>query len=336
MSDVTPKILVVVRASPIGDRTKAVLESIANQTAIGVARVVVLSQRKMAAGAWRSGQSVECLDAEPAWAAQVMRLAEASRCRWLVLPSSVDRYLPGAFAAVASLGAPAGATIVGACQAGRGDHTVRIGPEPFRFDYFALLSGLNYIAPGATFIDIGRLLQSAGFDARFGSCWTYEYLLRTSAAGGVVACTAPVIETEADPFPGIAREWAAIHASETLLLTLNHNRFFVTSGAALGLLASLADCLEPYQYMGFHDSAVVNRLAGAAADLKRRYVEALSLAASGARPVVSMPRSGGDLLAPRRLRTRVKSHVKTVAPRPMWDTLRRAKRAYLAFRSPLY
>jgi hypothetical protein len=343
MSDVSPPILVVVRASPIRDRTTALLESIASQKATGTVKVVVLSHRRIATGFEPSLDNVEYLEAEPAWTVQVLRLAGASGSRWLVLPSSVDRYLPGAFEAVAALGASAGATIVGACQVTRGSRSVRIGPEPFRFDYFALLSGLNYIAPGATFIDIGRLLQSGGFDARFPSCSTYEYLLRTGAAGGVVSCPIPILETEADPFPGIPRDWAALHAAEALLLTLNHNRFFVTSGAALGLLATLADRLEPYQYMGFHDSQVMNRLAGAAADLKQRYVEELNLApahaplapptvAEGSEPIFDYV----EPLPPRRLRTRVKSRVKTVTPRPIWDTLRRAKRAYLALRRPLY
>jgi hypothetical protein len=343
MSDVSPPILVVVRASPVRDRTTALLESITSQKATGTVKVVVLSQRRVAAGFEPSLDNVEYLEAEPAWTVQVLRLAGTSGSRWLVLPSSVDRYLPGAFEAVAALGASAGATIVGACQVARGRQTVRIGPEPFRFDYFALLSGLNYIAPGATFIDIGRLLQAGGLDARFASCSIYEYLLRTGAADGVVPCPVPIVETEADPFPGIPCDWAALHASEALLLTLNYNRFFVTSGAALGLLATLADRLEPYQYMGFHDDQVMSRLAGAAADLKQRYIAELSLTTTDAR--LARPTAAeesepildyAEPLPARRLRTRVKVRVKRVTPRPIWDTLRRAKRAYLALRSPLY
>jgi hypothetical protein len=343
MRDTGPPILVVVRASPIRDRTTALLESIASQKATGTVKVVVLSQRRIATGFALPLDNVEYLDAEPAWTEQVLRLAAASGSRWLVLPSSVDRYLPGTFEAVAALGPSPGATIVGACQVARGSQVVTIGPEPFRFDYFALLSGLNYIAPGATFIDIGRLLQAGGLDARLASCSIYEYLLRTAAAGGVVACPVPIVETEADPFPGIPSDWAALHASEALLLTLNHNRFFVTSGAALGLLATLADRLEPYQYTGFHDSQVLSRLAGAAADLKQRYIAELRLATTDARlarPAAAAESELGfdytDPLSPRRLRSRVKSRVKSVTPRPIWDTLRRAKRAYLALRSPLY
>jgi hypothetical protein len=327
MSDIRPPILIVVRASPIRDRTAALLESIANQKATDTVKVVVLSQRRIAAGSWPPGEGVEYLDAVPHWEVQVLRLAEASGCRWLVLPSSVDRYLPGAFEAVVELGAAAGRTVVGACQVGRDDAVVRIGPEPFRFDYFALLSGFNYIAPGATFIDIGRLVETGGFHARFTSCSTYEYLLRTGAADGVVSCPVPIVETVAEPFPGIPSDWAALHASEALLVTLHYNRYFVTSGAAMGLLSALADHLEPYQHTGFHDDQVLKRLAGAAADLKQRYLEELRLPA--APPGVAEAPQG-------ELRTGVKSRVKRVMPQPIWDTLRRVKRAYLALRSPLY
>jgi hypothetical protein len=327
MRSVGPQILVVVRSSPIRERTATLLENIAAQKAAGIVEVVVLSQKGIAGGPWLPGEAVEYLDAEPDWAVQVLRLAEASGCRWLVLPSSVDRYLPGAFEAVIELGAAVGRTIVGACQVARDDQIVRIGPEPFRFDYFALLSGFNYIAPGATFIDIGRLVETGGFHARFSSCSTYEYLLRTGAADGVVSCPVPILETEAEPFPGIPSDWAALHATEALLVTLNYNRFFVTSGAALGLLSALADRLEPYQHTGFHDEQVLKRLAGAAADLKRRYLEELRLAAA----------PPGIAEAPQvDFRTGIKSRVKWVMPRPIWDTLRRVKRAYLALRSPLY
>jgi hypothetical protein len=353
MSDVNPQVLVVVRASPIRDRTAALLESIALQKAAGTVRVVVLSQRKVATGPGLPVEDAEHLQAEPDWAEQVLRLAETSGCRWLVLPSSVDRYLPGAFEAVVELGATAGRTIVGACQVIRDGQILRIGPDPFRFDYFALLSGFNYIAPGATFIDIGRCLEAGGFDPRYPSCPTYEYVLRTGAAGGVDCCPVPILETEAEPFPGIPSDWAALHASEALSVTLNYNKFFVTPGAALGLLAALADRLEPYVHMGFHDEQVLNRLAGAAADLKHRYIEQLGVHTA---PLVATAPFVADPLAmqsaaedeaaqstrfaeplPRvSLRTRVKSRVKMVTPRPIWDTLRRAKRACKAFRRPLY
>jgi hypothetical protein len=341
MKSVGPQILAVVRASPLRDRTAALLESIAAQKAGEAVRVVVLFQTRAAPGLWLPDAGVEYLQARPDWVTQALQLAEASGCRWLVLPSSVDRYLPGAFETVLQLGASPGRTVVGACQIVRGGEIVRIGPDPFRFDYFALLSGWNYVAPGATFIDIDQCRRAGGLDVRFSSCAIYEYLLRTGAADGVDCCPGPLVETEAEPFPGIPGDWAALHASEALLVTLNYNRFFVTSGAALGLLAALADRLEPYEHMGFHDAAVTNRLTGAAAELTHRYLEELKipapLAADSLRgPDGAEPAGPSDQSLVAGLRARVKPRVKRVMPRPIWDLLRRAKRAYLAFRSPLY
>ena len=82
------------------------------------------------------------------------------------------------------------------------------GPSPFRFDYFSLLTGFSYIAPGATFIDAGTLLSSGGFDRRFPYAATFGFLLRTGPMYGVAALTEPVLETDADPFPGVPRDYA--------------------------------------------------------------------------------------------------------------------------------
>jgi hypothetical protein len=334
MSDRRPLILVVVRASPIRDRTAALLESIDLQKVGGLVKVVVLSQRRGITESERQVEGMEYLEAAPDWAAQVRGIAETSGCRWLVLPSSVDRYLPGAFEAVAEFGAKAGRTIVGACQVIRDGRVVVIGPEPFRFDYFALLSGFNYIAPGATFVDIGRWLEEGGFSPRFPNCPIYEYLLRVGAADGVDCCPIPILETEAEPFPGIPDDWAALYASEAFLITLNYNRFFVTSGAALGLLASLADRLEPYVSRGFHDEQVLKRLAGSGADLKQRYIELLNVQPATA--VTAPDITVSEPTPPATLGIRVKARVKRWTPRSMWDLLRRAKRAYIVFRRPLY
>jgi hypothetical protein len=335
MSNARSRILVVVRASPIRDRTSALLQSIALQKAAETVRVVVLSPRDGVPEPELAPDGMEYLQAEPDWVRQVGRLAEKAACRWLVFPSSVDRYLPGAFEAVVESGARAGRTVVGPCQITRGGRTVRVGPDPFRFDYFALLSGFNYIAPGATFIDIDRWRDNDGFDPRFPNCPTYEYLLRIGAAGGIDCSPVPILETEAEPFPGIPNDWAVLHASEALLITLGYNRFYVSSGAALGLLAALADRLEPYQHMGFHDEQVLKRLADAAAALKSRYVEQLNVQTAS---LIALPGTDEDSRArtPNPLGARFKGRVKRVVPPPLWDTLRRVKRAYTAFRSPLY
>lgn len=323
MSRAHPEILVIVRASPVRERTEALLESIALQKPSGIARVIVLSSRRAAATPQFARGDMEQVFAETDWMTQVRTLAAASGCSRVVLPSSADRYLPGAFEAVAEVGSAQGVTVVGSCQVLRDGRSVCIGPEPFRFDYFALLSGFNYIAPGATFIDIRRYLAEGGFDPRFSAATTYEFLLRTAAVNGVVCCRSPLLETEADPFPGIPWDWAPHYASEALALTLNYNRSFVTPGAVLGLIAVLADRIAPYAHSGFYDNQVVGRLAGAASLLKNQF---LAQYGGGA------PESRSEPSPPRTLR----AHIKGIAPRRVWDTLRRAKRAWRAFRSPLY
>jgi hypothetical protein len=323
--------LVIVRASPLRERTAALLESIGLQKPRGIARVVLLSQRSSSEGESRFG-GIEQLRAEPNWANQVHALAGASGCRWLVLPSSIDRYLPGAFEAVVELGARDGHTVIGACQVVRDGQSLRIGPEPFRFDYFALLSGFSYIAPGATFIDIRRCMAEGGLDPRFPSAMVYEYLLRTGAAHAVECCAGSLLETEADPFPGVPADWAPIYASEALLATLSYNRSFVTPGALLGLMAALANRVEPYEHMGFYDSQAMDRLANAGAPLTERYREQLGLH-EWPEPERDEPGwVGAEPLPARTLRSRIRAGT----PRPIWDMLRRTKRAWNAFRSPLY
>lgn len=325
MSRGHPEILVVVRASPMHERTEALLESIALQKPDGIARVVVFSHRRPSTIPEFGREGIEQLSAEPDWMTQVRALAAASACRWVVLPSSGDRYLPGAFETIAELGTAGVETVVGGCQILRAGRPVRIGPEPFRFDYFALLSGFNYIAPGATFIDIRRYLAEGGFDPRFPSAPTYEFLLRTGAAHGVDCCSSPLLETEADPFPGIPSDWAPLYASEALAVTLNYNRSFVAPGAVLGLMAVLADRVEPYARSGFYDDQVVSRLTASGPLLKARYLEQSGGAGS----------SKGQLEAPRPVRA-LRAQIKMLTPSPIWDALRRTKRAWKAFRSPLY
>lgn len=320
--DIPHQILVVVRASPVRERTAGLLESITSQKAPGLAKVVVLSQRAAFPGHEFRYDQIEQITAESDWMTQVRGLAMASGCRWLVLPSTVDRYLPGAFDAVVGLGAGEGQTVVGACQILQDGRPLRVGPDPFRFDYFALLSGFNYVAPGATFIDIRRCLASGGFNPRFPTTFTYEYLLRTGAAHGVECCAGALLETEADPFPGVPSEWASLYASEALAVTLGYNPSFVTPGAILGLLAVLADHVEPYAPSGFYHDQVVGRLSASGPLLKSLYLERLTGRAS----IAAQPP-----MVPRGLRARIKA----VTPTPVWNTLRRAKRAWTAFRNPL-
>lgn len=336
------EILVVVRASPVRQRTAGLLESITLQKVPGVVRVVVLSRRDPEAGPEFAEEGVEELPAAGDFLGQIQHLARASGCRWLVLPSSVDRYLPGAFEAIAGCGAGPGRTIVGPCQVIQGGRPVVIGPDPFRIDYFALLSGFNYIAPGATFIDIARYLREGGLDPRYPSAGVYEYLLRVGAAHGLDCCPTVLLETEATPFPGIAPEWVAPYAGEALSMILTRNRSFITPGSALGLGAVLADQLARFRHQGFYDKRLMSLMAAGAGIFRQRYLDQLGVKDPPiiVRPAVTSAQPGAmtgmPAMAPAVLPValRVRLGIKALTPRVIWDLLRRTRRALETFRDP--
>ena len=337
------QILAIVRASPVRARTAGLVESIILKRPPGLVRVVVLSRRRPGAAPEFGDEDVEDVQADADFLGQVQRLARASGCRWLVLPSSVDRYLPGAFEAIVESGAGPGRTIVGPCQVIQAGRPVVIGPNPFRVDYFALLSGFNYIAPGATFIDIERYLSEGGLDPRYPSAGIYEYLLRIGAGHGLDSCPSPLLETEAVPFPGIAPEWVASYGGEALAMILTYNRSFLTPGSALGLGAVLADQLAPFRHKGFYDKRLVSLVAAGAGSFRQRYLEQLGVREPpvAVRPVVTSTPGGtaagpdvmgsGPLTAAHRIRLKLKA----LTPRAIWDLLRRARRGWEAFRDPL-
>jgi hypothetical protein len=387
-----PQILIIARASPLRERTVGLLQSIAGQGVEKLVRIAVLCHRRRDKGPEFGLDGVEELAAESDWLGQAQSLARASGCRWVVFPSSVDRYLPGAFEAVAGLGRAPVAAVVGQCRIVRDGQPLRLGPDPFRFDYFALLSGFNYIAPGATFISVDHLLTSGGLDPRFSHAVTYEFLLRTGAAHGVESYEEPLVETEADPFPGVPAETSLMHATEAVAACLAYNGSFLAPGAALGLVAAIAARLGPVKHEGFYDELLVQALASAEDGLRDRYHEYLALAegvprsshcapaptaaeavepdpssADAAEPDPSpadavesdpspAPAAEPDLFpapeVPEPVRLSVfseeappavvmpsppslRSRVRAVAPRPLWDLLRRTKRATKAFREPL-
>jgi hypothetical protein len=338
-----PQILVVIRASPLRERTAGLIESITLQKPAGLVRVLVLSRRRAVAGPEFRDEDVEEIEAETDFLGQVQRLARASGCRWLVLPSSVDRYLPGAFEAVVGCEAEPGRTIVGACQVMQDGRPVVVGPDPFRVDYFALLSGFNYIAPGATFIDIEQYLSEGGLDPRYPSAGVYEYLLRVGAAHGLDCCGSVLLETQAVPFPGIAPEWVASYGGEALSMILTYNRSFITPGSALGLGAVLADQLAPFRHKGFYDKRLVSLVGAGAGGFRQRYLDQLGIREPPAvvRPMVTSAASGaaagpplmGTAALPAALRIRL--GIKALTPRVIWDLLRRVRRAWEAFGDPL-
>jgi hypothetical protein len=337
------QILAIVRASPVRARTAALVESILGKRPPGLVRVVVLSRRQPGTGPELGDEEVEEVPAEADFLGQVERLARASRCRWLVLPSSVDRYLPGALEAIAESGAAPGRTVVGPCQVIRDSRPVVIGPHPFRLDYFALLSGFNYIAPGATFIDIERYLSGGGLDPRYPSAGIYEYVLRIGVGHGLDCCPSVLLETEAVPFPGIAPERVASYGGEALSMLLTYNRSFLTPGSALGLGAVLADQLAPFRHKGFYDKRLVSLVAAGAGSFRQRYLDQLGTREPSApvRPVVASVPSGAaagpDAMGsgPVSAAHRIRLQVKALTPRPVWDLLRRARRGWESFRDPL-
>jgi hypothetical protein len=283
---------------------------------------------------------VEELPLEADGLAQVESLAKESGCQWLVLPSSGDRYLPEAFATVARRGERRNQTIVGACRVLRNGQPYSIGPAAFRFDYFALLSGFSYIAPGATFISVDQLLESGGFDPRFPNALTYKFLLMIGAAHGVDWCSEPVLETEANPFPGIPAEVAVLYAAEVLSASLDHNPGLPAPGATLGLVASLGEYLEPMQSLPFYDEHLVWAIGLARSRLRDRYHEYLGLTsvsppgrATGGRRLSAFSDAaphGTPVPPPGSLHRRIR----TLTPTSIWNTLRRAKLAWKAFSAP--
>jgi hypothetical protein len=333
-----PPILVIVRESPLRQRTAALLQSVAAQEPSGLAEAVVLSVRRPeSAGGGARAPGVRELMAEADWLQQALRLVEESRCRWVVVPSSVDRYLPGAFETVMKVGTAGDEAVVLGCRVRQEGRDYRIGPNPFRFDYFALFSGFNYLAPGAVFLSATRLKADGGFDPRFPNAAAYEYLLRTGAAHRIASCDGPFLETEACPFPGIPPEYATLYATEALLVTLSYNRFSLTPGAALGLVGVVAQGLQAARYAG-HDQRLATLLAGAGSSLIARYLERVGLEEERGGPA---ERRGATIWTTETQASshpqdhRLRARLRAVTPGPVWNTLRRARRAWQAFGASL-
>jgi hypothetical protein len=330
-----PPILAIVRESPFRQRTAALLQSLVAQQPAGLVRVAVLRIRRDQDNISQGfgADWVEEVMAESDWPRQASRLVEESGCRWVVLPSSVDRLLPGAFETVVKSGADEDEAVVLGCRVKRAGRDYRVGPIPFRFDYFALLSGFNYIAPGATFMSARRLRADGGLTTRFPNAMTYEYLLRAGAAHGVIACDGPLVETEAHPFPGIPEEYAALYAAEAMSVAMSYNRAALPPGTTLALVGVVAQRIEAGPYTGEIDQSLARVLTGVGRPLADRYLEYLGLEEEGStgqgadRAFLS-----DDAAPPYQGRW---ARVRAVTPQPVWNTLRRAKRAWRAFRDPL-
>jgi len=334
-----PQILVIVRESPVAERTEALLQTLLNQEPREALRIAVLTLREPRTfPGLREASGIDELRVEDDWSEQICGLAKVSGCRWMVLPSVSDRYLPGAFQRVLQAGSEKGRSIVAPSYVRLGQERILVGPEPFHLDYFSLLTGFNYIASGATFVDIDTLLASGGFDRRFPTAATFEYLLRAGPMHGVTPCTEPVLETEANPFLGVPRDYGPLYALEVASLTLHAHRFIFTPGAALGLTTMLADHL--LRHPGFHSTLLAGLLIPRLDMLKREYHAGLGIcppstqAAAGLnistdREAVAVPE--GVPSGWRHFRSRVKA----IMPTPVWNGLRRAKRVWKALLEPM-
>ena len=336
----TPQVLVVVRESPVAERTESLLRTLRSQEPRDALRIVMLTLREPSPRPDASSRSgMEEVRTEEDWSEQICRVVEKSGCRWVVLPSVSDRYLTGAFAKLTQVDIEKGRSVVAPSYVRLEEGRALAGPSPFRFDYFSLLTGFSYIAPGATFIDAGTLLSSGGFDRRFPYAATFGFLLRTGPMYGVAALTEPVLETDADPFPGVPRDYAPLYALELASLTLHAHRFIFTPGAALGLITTLSDHVR--QHPGLHSSSWVGQLIPQLDTLKREYHAGLGMRGRiseiesrqiGRAGIPSDAEGSGDTSPSWR---RLRSRMKVVMPAPIWNGLRRVKRASRALLEPL-
>jgi hypothetical protein len=298
-------------------------------------RVVLLSPRAVQPGLGRDTSRVEVIPADEDWLGQILDIVRKAGCRWVVLPSYIDQYLPGAFEAVLSAPVKAGQSVVGPCYIRVDGQRQLVSPHPFRFDYYALLFQTNYIAPAAVFLDAGAFVTTGGLDARFPTAGVWEYLLHVGAGGGVVALNHPIVETEAKPFLGVPREHAGRYAVEAAAIAFQYNNAGFTPGTMLGLAAVMGEHLDGLPTFAGYDSPLL-RLGG---KLKRDVERALRS---------SLPRPDGkadeDSLSGERYRPFdfrgpwwdvVIPLVKRVAPIPVWKFLKRCRNAWVAFRLPV-
>jgi hypothetical protein len=342
-----PQILVIVRESPVAERTEALMRTLVSQEPREALKIAVLTLRQTRMPSRSAGQAgIDEISVQDDWPEQVCRLAGESGCRWMVLPSVSDRYFPGAFQRLTEIVVEKGQSAVAPSYVRLDGERFLAGPSPFHFDYFSLLTGFSYIAPGATFIDVATFLAAGGFDRRFPNAAVLEYLLRAGPTHGVTALMDPVLETEGDPFPGVPRDYAPLYALEVAALTLHAHRFIFTPGAALGLVTTLADHLR--RHPGLHSNSLTGLLIPQLDGLKREYLANLGICQPIAEAEVGKTEKEDELLEPasasvtvqvpaevlsnwRKLRSRVKA----VMPTPIWNSLRRVKRIWKALVEPL-
>jgi hypothetical protein len=341
---VPPEILVVVRASPLQIRTVELLRTIEAQGLIGVVKTVVVHPGRdgVLATADLRLPDAEEQSSQPAWERQALGLVRDSGCRWVVFPSSVDRYLPNGFRAVLESDQGSGQSVIGRCRFEWRGRMVEPAFRGLPSSYFAWLTGFNDVAPGAAFLDARTFVNSGGFDRRYPHAANLEYLLRVGARSRIIMLEDLIVETQASPFPGVPIESSLAYALETASITMQYYRSVLTPGAMLGLAAVMSERLRGLVGWGYYyDDRLARALATDGTDWAERYVHQLNPTGPHGEPelressleAAEMAVVPGHT-APLPLALRIRLFAKRVLPRPVWQGLRRSRQAWLTIRKP--
>jgi hypothetical protein len=348
-----PEILVVVRASPIRARTVELLRTVEAQGLAGVVKTMVVYPGRDGV---LTTSDLRLPDAEerpsqPSWERQALDLVKDSGCRWVVFPSSVDRYLPNGFQTVLESPISSGQSAIGRCRFTWRGALVEPGFRDLPASYFAWLTGFNHSSPGAAFLDARTFVDSGGFDPRYPHAGHLEYLLRIGPRSRILMFEVPIVETQASPFPGVPTESAAAYALEAASVTMQYYRAVLTPGAMLGLAAVMSERLRGLVGWGlYYEEDLARALTTARMDWADRYVQALDPTMPHDEPKTAEPSieltqtatvSGPPLASPQLLSVpptlalRVRLQAKRVLPRPIWNLLRQSRRVWLTLREPL-
>jgi hypothetical protein len=162
---------------------------------------------------------------------------------------------------------------------------------------------------------------------------------------------APIVETQASPFPGVPTESAAFYALEAASVTMQYYRAVLTPGAMLGLAAVMSERLRGLVGWGYYyEEDLARALATEGTAWAERYIQRLDPITVDEEPKTPestvVPSLGSRLgekeddgAAPPELTAALplalRLQAKRILPRPVWKFLRQSRRAWLSFREPL-
>jgi hypothetical protein len=331
------EILVVVRASPIRARTVELLRTIEAQELTGVAKTVVVHPGRdgVLATSGLKLPDAEERPSQPSWERQALDLVRDSDCRWVVFPSSVDRYLPDGFLAVLEAVSGDRQSGIGQCRFTWKGRSVRPMFRDLPTSYFAWLTGFNHVTPGAAFLDARTFVETGGFDPRYPHAAHLEYLLRIGSRSRILMLETPIVETQASPFPGVPSESTAHYALEAASVTMHYYRAVLTPGAMLGLAAVMSERLRGLVGWGYYyDESLARALTAEGMDWAERYVQKLDpIVLEDKREASELSIESARIALP--LARRARLAAKRILPRQVWNWMRRSRRAWLTFREPL-